>query len=185
MLNRNNPFLSEFLNLPSPILLPIIDVGVIPHTERTARENERADIVVEAGGADGFLVRGRRAGFFAQDEACPDPDRRGAEHECRSDGLAVIQAACGYALHGFPGQGGFGLCAHLRYRGDEDCRWHVTGVTSSFAALCAYKVCADIETSLDVFRVTDHVHVEDACFVQTVHDMLWRDSDGRHEELRP
>jgi hypothetical protein len=56
-------------------------------------------------------------------------------------------------------------------------------VTTSFTTLSADQINADVEAFLDVLGVADHVHVEDASFVETVHHCLWGDTDGRDEEF--
>lgn len=83
MLYGDRPLFSQVLDLISAILLPVLDVGVVSDAERTARKDDGAHVVVEAGRADGFLVGLGRASFFREDEARPDPDGGGAEHEGR------------------------------------------------------------------------------------------------------
>ena len=45
-------------------------------------------------------------------------------------------------------------------------------MAASFSALSANQVCTDVETFLDVLGVADHVHVEHACFVETLDDVF-------------
>ena len=56
-------------------------------------------------------------------------------------------------------------------------------MAAAFAALGADHVDADVEAFLDVFGVPDHVHVEDAGFVEALYDVLWGHSDGGDEEF--
>jgi hypothetical protein len=54
----------QLLDLGLAVLLPVLDVGVGADAERSAGENDGADVVVETGGADGFLVGARSTGFL-------------------------------------------------------------------------------------------------------------------------
>lgn len=67
---------------------------------------------------------------------------------------------------------------------DQDGRGDVTGVTTTLATLGADHVDAELEALLDVLRVADHVHVEDAGAVQALDDVLGRHTDGGDEEAR-
>jgi len=68
---------------------------------------------------------------------------------------------------------------------DEDSGRNVTGVATTLATLGANDINAEVEALLDVLRVTDHVHIEDAVLVELLDDMLGRDTDGGDEETRP
>ena len=50
-------------------------------------------------------------------------------------------------------------------------------MTASFTALSANHVNAYFQALVDVLRVANHVHIEDAGFVETLNDMDWRDAD--------
>lgn len=58
-------------------------------------------------------------------------------------------------------------------------------MAASLAPLSANHVGADIEAFLYVLRVSDHIHVEDACFMEAVDDVAGRDADGGDEEFGP
>ena len=51
-------------------------------------------------------------------------------------------------------------------------------MAASFSALGADQVYTNVETFLDVLGVPDHVHVEHACFVETLDDVLGRYTNG-------
>lgn len=57
-------------------------------------------------------------------------------------------------------------------------------MTPCLAALCADDVGADLARLAHVLGVSDHVHVQHALAVQSVHDAFRWDSDGRDEQLR-
>jgi hypothetical protein len=57
-------------------------------------------------------------------------------------------------------------------------------VTATLATLSADDVDTEIEAFLDVLRVADHVHVDDAVLVQLVDNRLWWHAHGRDEEFR-
>jgi hypothetical protein len=46
------------------VLLPVLDVGVGADAERAAGEDDGANVVVEAGGAYGFLVGAGSSSFL-------------------------------------------------------------------------------------------------------------------------
>lgn len=56
-------------------------------------------------------------------------------------------------------------------------------MAASFAALGADHVDAYVEAFLDVLRVPDHVHVENAGFVEALDDVDWGHADGGDEEF--
>ena len=56
-------------------------------------------------------------------------------------------------------------------------------MTTPFTALGTDHVCADVEAFLDVFGVADHIHIEDACFVEALNDVHGWDADGGDEEF--
>lgn len=54
----------QVLDLLLAVLLPVLDVRVRAHAQRSAREDDGADVVVEAGRADGVLVSAGSTGFL-------------------------------------------------------------------------------------------------------------------------
>jgi hypothetical protein len=97
--------------------------------------------------------------------------------------LAVVHAARGDDEDLLPRQRRLVALHHLDGCGDEDRGRHVAGVAAALAALCADHVDAEVEAFLDVLGVPDHVHVEDAGFVQFLDNGFGRDADGADEEL--
>ena len=171
----------QLLDLLRAVGLPVVDVRVVAHAQRTAGEDDRADVVVEARGADGFLVRLGSAGLLGQDEAGADPDGAGAQRHGGRQTLAVEEAAGGDDLH-FGAQAALLALAHGCHGGDQDGGRHVASVAAAFASLCADHVGAEGEALGDVLGVADHVHVEDAGLVEAVDGGLGRDADGGDEE---
>lgn len=64
VLDRDDTLIGQLLDVVLAVVLPVFDVRVAAHSERTASENDGADIVVEARCADGFLVGLRCAGLL-------------------------------------------------------------------------------------------------------------------------
>jgi len=56
-------------------------------------------------------------------------------------------------------------------------------MSTSFTALSADEVYADIKSFLDVLGMPDHVHDENSSFVEFVHCPLWRNTDGGDEKF--
>lgn len=54
----------ELLDLALSVLLPVLDVWVLAHSQRTAGKDDGANVVVKAGGSDGFLVGLGGSGFL-------------------------------------------------------------------------------------------------------------------------
>jgi hypothetical protein len=181
VLDGNVALRRQLLDLLRAVRLPVVNVRVVAHAQRTTGEDDGADVVVEAGGADGFLVRFRRAGFLGQDEASADPDGAGAQRHGGRQGLAVEEAAGGDDLD-FGAQAALLAFAHGRHGGDQDCGGDVSRVSAALAALGADHVCAEGEALGDVLRVADHVHVEDAGFVEAVDGGFGGHADGGDEE---
>lgn len=183
MFNGYDALGRKIFDLRRAVFFPIGDIRVRADAKGSTREDDGADIVVEASSADGFLMRLWRAGLFAQDEAGADPDRARPEHECCCQRLAVEQATRGNDLHLIARHRALSAFDHFGDGGDEDGGGDVAGVAAAFATLGADHVGADVEAFLHVFGVPDHVHVEDAGFVEALHDVCGWDADGGDEEF--
>jgi hypothetical protein len=72
---------------------------------------------------------------------------------------------------------------HLNSCGDEDRCGCVASVSTALTTLCADDVDTEVEALLDVLRVTDHVHVENAVLVELFDDFLGRNANGGDKEL--
>lgn len=173
----------ELLHLLGAVHLPVVDVVVVTDTHGATGEDDCADVVVVAGGADGVLVGLGGTGLIGEDEAGTDPDGAGAHHQRGGEELTVVDTAGGDNLDGTARQGALGLLALLDDRGDEDGSGDVTGVATTLTALGADDVDAELEALLDVLNVADHVHVVDAGLVDALNDVLGGHTDGRDEEL--
>jgi hypothetical protein len=157
-------------------------LGFEVQQRETYGEDDCSNVVVEAGCADGFLVSARSTGLVGQNESSTDPHGRGTEHESSSQGLAVEDTASGNDLHGLAGHGGCLALAELDNSWDENGGWHVTGVAATLTTLGADEIDAEFEALLDMFGVSDHVHVQDTVLVEPVNDMLGGNTDGGDEE---
>lgn len=124
----------------------------------------------------------RGTGLLGQDEAGTDPNSGGTQHESSGNRVTVEQATSGDDLHGQTGQRTVLALAELGDGGDEDGGRDIAGVSSTFATLRADDIGTRIKRFLNVLGVADHVHVQDTGAVETVDNMLGRDTDGRNEE---
>lgn len=174
----------QLLDVGLTVGLPVVDIRIVPDSQRAAGEDDGADVVVKAGGADGFLVGLGGAGFITQDEASAYPDRGRAEHQRRCQRLAVEETARSNDLYGSTGHGRLVAAAQLCDGRDEDGSRNIASVASALATLSADEVDAEIETFLDVFRVPNHVHVQHARLVQLFDNVLRRHADGTYKEFR-
>jgi hypothetical protein len=146
-------------------------------------EDNRPHIVIESGCPDGFLVSLGSTGFFAEDKSCADPDGVSAEHQRSGQGLAVEESTSCYDQYVVSRQGAFLTLYHLDNSGDEDGGRDVSSVATSFTSLSTDDIRSYVEALLYMFRVADHVHIEDASLVEAVNDRFWRHTDSRDEEL--
>ena len=55
-------------------------------------------------------------------------------------------------------------------------------MSTSLAGLGADEVAPDVDGLLHMFGVADHVHDGDTCFMQSIHNFLWWDTNGGDEE---
>lgn len=173
----------ELLHLLLAVGLPVVDVGVVADAHGAASEDDGADVVVVAGGADGLLVGLGSAGLVGQDEAGADPDGGGAHDEGGGEGLAVADATGGDDLDGSASQGRLGVADGLDDGGDQDGGGGIASVATALTALGADDVGADVQALLDVLDVADHVHVQDAGLVQPLDGGLGGHADGADEQL--
>lgn len=174
---------SELLHLLLALGLPVVDVRVVADAHGTAGEDDGADVVVVARGADGLLVGAGSAGLIGENEAGADPDASGAHHESSSDSGAVGDTAGSNDLDGAASQRRLVLGADVDNGGDEDSGGDITSVATTLAALGDDDVDANVEALLDVLDVTNHVHVEDAVLMKLVDNLLGGDTDGGDKDL--
>lgn len=71
---RNDTLAGKRLYFGLSVLLPVLDIIVVADTQRPAGENDSADIVIEAGGSDSFLVGLGSTSFLGENETSADPD---------------------------------------------------------------------------------------------------------------
>jgi hypothetical protein len=149
----------------------------------TYGEDNSSNIVVEARCPHRFLVGLGRTGLLREDKSGTDPHSRRTKHERRSERLAVEDTTRGNNLHIITRQRGLLALAELGDGGDEDRGWDIASVATALASLGTDQVDADVKAFLDVLGVADHVHVEDAVFVELLDDVLGGDADGGDKEL--
>jgi hypothetical protein len=183
MLNWDDTLVRKLLDLSGAVLLPILDICVISDTERSASEDNCADVVVVASSSDSLLVSFGRTSLISQDEAGADPNSGSTKHKSSSNSLTIIDTTGSNDLYGCARHGAGLAFAELDNSGDQNSCGNIASVSTSLTTLCANNVDAEIETLLDVLRVTDHVHVEDARLVEAVDNMLGWDTDSGDEEL--
>jgi hypothetical protein len=171
----------QLLDLLRAVGLPVIDVRVVAYAQWAAGEDDGADVVVEASGADCLLVRLGSAGLLGQDEAGADPDSAGAQRHGGCQTLAVEEATGCDDLH-FGAQAALLALAHGCHGGDQDSCGNIASVTTTLTALGADHVGAEGEALGNVLGVADHVHVEDAGLVEALDGGFGGDADGGDEE---
>lgn len=163
--------------------LPGLDVVGTADTEGTTGIDERGGGVTEVGGDNEVLVVLGGTGLNGCDETGTDPDRLGAVHERGGEATAVGNTTGSDDVDGLAGQGrGLALDA-VDALLPEDGGGGRAGVATTLTTLGADDVDAALESLLDVLGGTDHVHDKDVVLVETVDDVLGRDTDGTDEEL--
>jgi hypothetical protein len=146
-------------------------------------EDDGADVVVKARGADSLLVSLWRTGLVGKNESGTDPHGAGTEHKSSSDRLTVEETSSGHDLDVKAGEWGLLALAHLDDGWDQDGGWNISSVASSLTSLGTDDIASNVEALLDMLGVANHVHVENTGLVETLDDVLWWHTDGADEEL--
>ncbi len=183
VLDWDNTLGGQLLNLLCAVILPVADVVVVTDAHWATSEDDGADIVVKARGADSLLVILGSTSLLGENEAGSDPDGGGAEGKGGSDSLSIVDTSSGNNLDWLASHWGLVALDELDDGWDQDGRWGVTSVSTSLTSLGADEIDTELEALLDVLWVADHVHVQDAVGVELVNDCLWWDTDGGDEEL--
>ena len=146
------------------------------------REDNSSNIIIEAGSSDGFLMLHGSTGLFRKDKSCPDPYSSRTEHKCAGDALPIEQATCSDDLN-VVSTWRFLASTHSGDGWDQYTSGDVTCMTTTFTALGAEHINAHIHASLDVLRVSYHVHIKKPVFMELVDNLLVRNTDSGDEKL--
>src|ERR1700760_3505525 len=149
----------------------------------TYGENDSADIIVETGSSDGFLMGSRSASLFREDEASSNPDSAGTEHKSSCQSLSIEDTTSSNDLHGQTSHRTLVALDKLNYGWEKDSSWVIAGVTTTFTTLSADNVNTELQALLDVLWMANHVHVENAVLVKLINDSLWWDTNSRDEKF--
>lgn len=122
-------------------------------------------------------------GLIGENESSANPDTRCTEHQSRGNCLTVEDTSSSNNLDWLAGQGALVTLNELGDGGDKDGSRGVSGVATTLTTLSADDVDANIQALLNVFRVADHVHVQDAMLVKAFNDMLRGNTDSGDEEF--
>lgn len=172
----------ELPDLSLSLGLPVFNVGVGLDAHGSAGEDDGPDVGVEIGSLDTLLVRLGGTSLVCEDEACANPDSGSAHHERGSKKLSVVDTTGGNDLDGSTSHGGLVALDEVDNGGDKHGCGGVAGVATALTTLGADNVDTEVEALLDVLGVTDHVHVEDAGFVELLDNVLGRDTDGGNKK---
>lgn len=159
MLDGNNTLASELLDLRSAVVLPVRDISVVPYPQWSSGEDNRADIVIMASRSHGFLVGLGSTSLISQDETGTNPNGAGAEHKSSGDSLAVVDTASSNNLYGLSSHWALLALDELHNCRDQDSGGDIASVSTSLSSLCADDIDTEIEALLNVFGVSNHVHV--------------------------
>lgn len=173
----------ELLDLLCAVLLPVADVVVIADAQWATSEDDGADVVVKASGADGLLVSLGCTSLLSENEASSDPDGGRTKSESSGNSLSVVDTASGDDLDVLASHWGLLALAKLDNGWDENGGWGISGVSASLTALGADHINTEVEALLNVLWVPDHVHVKNTVCVELVDNRLWWDTDGGNEKL--
>lgn len=122
-------------------------------------ENDGADVVLKARGADSLLVSLGGTGLLGKNETGSDPDAGSTKHKSSSKRVTVEQTTSSNNLDGLLSEGADLAFTDLGNGGNENRRGNVTSVTTTLATLGADDIGTDINGLLRVLGVTNHVHV--------------------------
>ncbi len=129
-------------------------------------------------------MRLRSASLFRKNEPCTYPHSARTQHQSRSQRLTVVKTASGNNLNLLSSQRALLVLAELQDRWDKNSGRHIASVTTTFTALSADHIYANVKAFLNVLGMANHVHVENASLVELLDDGFWWNADGGDEELR-
>lgn len=129
------------------------------------------------------MVGFRSTGLLGQDETGTNPDGGSSESKGSSERLAVEQTTSSNNLDRLTGHGALPALDQLGNSRDKNGGGDVTGVTTAFTTLSANDIGTGIKGLVDMLGVTNHVHVENAGFVELLDNGLGGDTDGADEKL--
>jgi hypothetical protein len=150
---------------------------------KTYSENNGSDIVIKSSSANSLLVSLRSTRLLRQNESSTDPNSRSTKHQSRSNGLTVEQTTGSNNLYRSTSERALVPLHELGNGWNKHGGGDITSVTTTFTTLGADDVGAEFEALLDVFGVSDHVHVENAGLVELLNDVLGWNTDGTDEEF--
>lgn len=159
--------------------LPALDVFGGAHAERTAGEDDGADVCLVRRRDDGLLVLAGRLRLDAGHEARADPDTVASVHQRGGKRLAAVDAAGGDGDDVSARQWALAAAAQVHDARAQDGERHVARVATTLATLVDDHVGAGVQHALDVLGVADDARHKDVVGVKLVHDPLGRDTNGR------
>lgn len=183
MLNWNDTLARELLDFSSSVVLPVRDVCVVSYSQWSTSEDNCADVVIMASSSDSLLVSLWCTSLISQDESSSNPDRRGTEHKSSGNSLTIVNATSSNNLYWLSSHWAGLALDELDNGWDQDGCWHISSVSTSLTTLCADDINAEFEALLHMLGVANHVHVEDAGLVESLDNMLGRNTDGRDEQF--
>ncbi|KAI3485919.1 hypothetical protein L1887_50573 [Cichorium endivia] len=182
VVDGNDALVRELLDLVRT-RLPVQDVGRLEETQRTAGEDDGADVGLVRRLEHGLLVRLGSAGLLGGDESGADPDTVGAVAERSSETAAVVNTAGSHGDDGLAGQRALAAAADVDDAGCNDGEGNVTSVSTTLATLEDDHVDTGLEDLGGVLGVTNDTGHHDLGIVQLFDDLDRGHTDGGNEEL--
>jgi len=173
----------ELLDLIAPVLVPVLDVLVLAHSERAASVDEGGDGILETSAKDELLVELGGTSLNRSDETGSNPDSLSTPGEVGGESSAVIDSTGTDNVDGLAVELGELALADVDASRDENAGRDVSGVASSLTGLGADDVATGVDGLLDMLGVADHVHDGDAGLVKLVDGPLGGNTDGGNKEL--
>jgi hypothetical protein len=121
-------------------------------------------------------------GFDGSDKASTNPDTLRAPGKIGGKAPSIEDSTSTNNIDGLAGERGSTAFNSVNGGRDEDARRNVASMPSSLAGLSADEVDTDLKGFERVFGVANHIHNEDAGFMELIDGPLWGNADGGDEE---
>ena len=121
-------------------ILPVSDVFGLAYVQRPTAIHQCFDHVVIVSRQDKLLVQGRRRGFYASYETSTNPHPRGAVGQGRGEAPSVSNATRCDNDDGLSRQRTFRVFTEVDDGWNQDRKWCVTGMSTTFSALSTYDI---------------------------------------------
>jgi hypothetical protein len=172
----------KLLDLIPSVLIPVLDVGVLPHAEGSASVNESSDSILETSAQHKLLVLLWCTSLDGSDKTSANPDSLSTPSKVGSKSTTIVDSTGTDNVDGLTVELGFLVLADVNTGRDEDGSRDVASVSSTLTGLGTDDVAASVDCLLDVLGVANHVHDGDPGSMELVNSELGGNANSRDED---